>query len=82
MIVNATNARKNFYKLLKDVTENSSTVSITNTNGKDAVLISGDDWRTIEETLYLNSIPGLTEDLIKLKHVNDDEFIDEKYVIW
>lgn len=27
----------------------------------DAVLISGSDWRDIEETIYLNSIPGYVD---------------------
>jgi PHD/YefM family antitoxin component YafN of YafNO toxin-antitoxin module len=30
-----------------------------------AVLISEDDWREIEETLYLTSIPGLKESIDK-----------------
>lgn len=30
-----------------------------------AVLISEEDWRAIEETLYLTSIPGMRESIIK-----------------
>lgn len=30
-----------------------------------AVLISSDDWESIQETLYLLSIPGMRESLIK-----------------
>lgn len=29
--------------------------------GDDSVLISGSDWRDIEETIYLNSIPGYVD---------------------
>ena len=33
--------------------------------GKNAVLISEEDWNAIEETLYLNSIPGMAESIIE-----------------
>jgi prevent-host-death family protein len=56
--INATNARKNLYKLIKDVGESHEPITIT---GKDssAVLINEDDWNAIQETLYLLSIPDM-----------------------
>ena len=30
-----------------------------------AVLISEDDWRSIQETLHLTSIPGMKESIVK-----------------
>jgi len=30
-----------------------------------AVLISDDDWRAIEETLYLLSVPGMRESIVR-----------------
>lgn len=30
-----------------------------------AVLISMEDWTAIEETLYLNSVPGMTESILE-----------------
>ena len=30
-----------------------------------AVLISEDDWNSIQETLYLTSIPGMRESIVK-----------------
>ena len=29
-----------------------------------AVLVSGDDWRAIQETLYLTAIPGMRESIV------------------
>lgn len=60
----ATEARANLYKLLDQVADSHEPVLIT---GKrtNAVLISEDDWRSIEETLYLLSIPGMRESIIE-----------------
>ncbi|MGN0060683.1 MAG: type II toxin-antitoxin system Phd/YefM family antitoxin, partial [Coriobacteriales bacterium] len=61
--VTATAARKDLYNLIARVNENSAPITITNNRGKGAVLIGEDDWAAIEETLYLNSIPGMSTSL-------------------
>jgi len=55
---NITQARKNLFKLVKDVQSSHEPIHIA---GRDhsAVLISEDDWRSIEETLYLSNIPDM-----------------------
>ena len=60
--INATNARKNLYQLIKDVEDSHDPIVIT---GKDnsAVLISESDWNAIQETLFLSSIPGMAESI-------------------
>ena len=63
--VNATTAQKNLYQLISDVNENNSPVTIVNENGRNAVLLSEDDWNSIQETLYISSIPGMTESIIQ-----------------
>jgi len=62
--VNATNARKNLYRLIREVSESHEPVTI---KGKDrsAVLVGEDDWRAIQETLYLLSIPGMAASIRK-----------------
>ena len=62
--INITNARKNLYKLVKDLNNSHEPVHIIGKNGS-AVLIAEDDWKAIEETLYLTSIPGMRESIIK-----------------
>ncbi len=64
-VINATNARQNLYQLISDVNTNSEPITIMNNRGKNAVLISEDDWRAIQETIYLNNIPGLVESIIE-----------------
>ena len=63
--ISITDARKNLYKLVDSVNKSFSPVTITNMRGKNAVLISEEDWNAIEETLYLNSIPGMAESIIE-----------------
>jgi antitoxin YefM len=60
----ATDARANLYRLLDQVADSHEPIVITGRRNN-AVLISEDDWRAIEETLYLVSIPGMRESIIE-----------------
>ena len=62
--INATSARKNLYQLIQDVNTNSTPITITNSRGKNAILLSEDDWNAIQETVYLNSIPGMVDSIL------------------
>ncbi|MBT9671132.1 type II toxin-antitoxin system prevent-host-death family antitoxin [Secundilactobacillus kimchicus] len=51
-----TNARKNFYQILKDINRQNKPVTITPANGNEAaIIISKKDWDSIAETLYLEN---------------------------
>jgi antitoxin YefM len=58
----ATVARASLYKLLDKTAETHEPIQIM---GKrhNAVLVSDEDWRSIQETLYLVSIPGMRESI-------------------
>ncbi len=60
----ATEARKSLYSLLDDVAESHKTIQITGKRNS-AVLVSGEDWTAIQETLYLTAIPGMRESVLK-----------------
>lgn len=62
--INATRARAELYKLLDQVAETHEPVHISGRRGA-AVLISEDDWRSIQETLHLLSVPGMRESIIE-----------------
>lgn len=72
----ATQARKEIYRLLDELAETHQPIQIT---GKrtNAVLISEDDWRSIQETLYLSSIPGMQESIIEGLQTPVDETDEE-----
>lgn len=57
-----TKARSILYKLIDEVRENSEPIQITGKRSN-AVLISEEDWRAIQETLYLLSVPGMRESI-------------------
>ena len=61
--ITATEARKLLYKLLDDVAESHEPIQITGKRNS-AVLIAADDWRAVQETLYLHSVPGMKESII------------------
>ena len=63
-LLNATNARKNLYKLIEEVNKNSIPITITNSKGGSAVLISEEDYNALQETIYLYSVPGLVESIL------------------
>jgi len=58
----ATDARRQLYKLLDDVADSHEPIQITGKRGS-AVLMAEEDWRAVQETLYLLSIPGLRESI-------------------
>jgi antitoxin YefM len=60
----ATRARKVLYKLLDSVAASHEPVQIAGKRNS-AVLVSEDDWRAIQETLYLVSIPGMRASIVK-----------------
>ena len=54
----ATEARKRLYTLVDDVAESHDPIQIVGKRNS-AVLVSEEDWRAIQETLYLSSIPKM-----------------------
>ena len=74
----ATEARKRLYSLVDEVKESHEPVQIVGKRSS-AVLVSEEDWRAIQETLYLTSIPGMRESIqegLKAPIEKCDEDID------
>ena len=61
-ILNATEARSKLYALIDETTESHQPIVITGKRGN-AVLLAEEDWRAINETLHLLSIPGMRESI-------------------
>ena len=62
--ISATEARKRLYSLLDDVAASHEPIEITGRRSN-AVLVSEDDWRAVQETLHLLSIPGMRESILE-----------------
>jgi antitoxin YefM len=74
--LSATEARKNLYRLLDEVSESHEPVQITGKRGN-AVLVGEDDWRAVQETLHLLSIPGMRESIREGMATPADELADK-----
>ena len=81
--VSATEARKRLYALIDEVGQPHEPVKITGKRGN-AVLLSEDDWRAIQETLHLVSIPGMREARsrrINIQHRLAYKLLEEKRIV-
>ncbi|WP_312648910.1 type II toxin-antitoxin system Phd/YefM family antitoxin [Aminipila sp.] len=79
--INVTSARNNLFNLINEVNESHEPVQILGKKGN-AVIISEDDWRAIEEMLYLLSVPGLAKSIKEGVEMTIDECIPESEVNW
>ena len=62
--ISVSKARKNLYRLIDETATAHDAVQITGRRNN-AVLISGEDWSAIQETICLLSIPKMRESIIK-----------------
>jgi len=61
-ILSATEARSNLYRLIDEASSSHEPIIITGKRGN-AVLLSEEDWKSIQETMYLLTIPGMRESI-------------------
>jgi len=65
--ISITKARAKLNQIVSEVNESSQPITITNNRGKNAVLVGEEDWKAIQETLYLNSIPDMSQSIVASK---------------
>jgi antitoxin YefM len=59
-VITASEARANLYRLIDEAASSHEPILITGKRAN-AILMSEDDWRSIQETIYLLSIPNMRE---------------------
>jgi PHD/YefM family antitoxin component YafN of YafNO toxin-antitoxin module len=64
--INATAARQSFFKLLNSCINFSEIVNIVTPQGS-AVLLGAEEYRGLQETAYLCSLPGMRQSLLRAK---------------
>ena len=62
-VISAKEAKRRFHSLLDQIATSHKPVKITGKSNS-AVLVSEEDWRSIQETLCLFSIPGMRQSII------------------
>lgn len=74
--ISATKARQNLYRLMDEVAVSSEPVQITGRRAN-AILVSEADWRALEETVRLVSIPGMAESIREGLETPLEECVEE-----
>lgn len=74
-ITNATSLRKNLFNYLGSAIVNDEQIVVTTKDGN-AVIVSEEYLRGLEETAYLCSIPGMRESLIEGANTPAEECIE------
>jgi prevent-host-death family protein len=63
-VLKASNARARLYRLIDEAAASHRPVLITGKRNN-AILVSEEDWSSIQETLYLVSIPGMRKSIVE-----------------
>ena len=63
-VLTVSKARANLYRLLDQIQASHEPIQITGKRAR-GILMAEEDWRAVQETLYLLSIPGMRESIRK-----------------
>ena len=74
--ITVTEAGSNLYRLIDETAESHQPIEIMGKRNK-AVLVSGEDWAAIQETLFLLSVPGMRESIREGMETPVDECDEE-----
>ena len=77
-ILSASEARANLFSLVEQVNKDHLPREITSRKGN-AVLLSKDDWDSLQETVYLQSIPGFVQS-VRAAEQEDDWVSEEEFL--
>jgi len=80
-VVNITNARANLYEIANQVIESHEHVMVTSKKGN-FVMLAEEDFQALLETVYLQSIPGLSKEVKILNESSDNDLISRKELEW
>lgn len=74
--ISATQARSQLYQLIDEANASHVPIQITGKRGN-AVLLSEEDWSAIQETLFLQSIPGMVDSIQEAREEGIDRASEE-----
>ena len=78
---NVTSFRKKIFSVLEQAVKYNQPVNISTKDGN-AVIISEEDYRSLIETLYISSVPGLKEQILAGMKESLSESVSEDKVQW
>lgn len=75
-VMSVSQVRADIYNVMDETALTHEPVLITGKRNN-VVMLSEEDWRAIEETLYLNSIPHMASSVQEAMSAEDSEFSEE-----
>ncbi|MEA3387453.1 MAG: type II toxin-antitoxin system Phd/YefM family antitoxin [Patescibacteria group bacterium] len=75
-VMTVSQARTNIYKIMDETAQTHQPIMITGKRNN-VVMLSEDDWNAIEETLFLNSIPGMASSIKEAMDAPNSEFSED-----
>jgi len=75
-VMTVSQARTNIYKIMDETAETHQPIIITGKRNN-VVMLSEEDWNAIEETLFLNSIPGMASSIKEAMDSPNSEFSED-----
>ena len=75
-VMTVSQARTNIYKIMDETAQTHQPIMITGKRNN-VVMLSEEDWNTIEETLFLNSIPGMASSIKEAMDAPNSEFSED-----
>ena len=72
-VMTVSQARANIYKIMDETALTHQPIMITGKRNN-VVMLSEEDWNAIEETLFLNSIPGMASSIKEAMDAPNSEF--------
>ncbi|MBA3634781.1 MAG: type II toxin-antitoxin system Phd/YefM family antitoxin [Acidobacteria bacterium] len=76
-IITASQAKDKIQSLIDETAESHRPILIT-AEPHNAVLLSEEDWKALQETLHLLSVSGMRESIVEGLNSSDDEFLSEE----
>jgi len=75
-VMTVSQARTNIYKIMDETAQTHQPIMITGKRNN-VIMLSEEDWNAIEETLYLNSIPGMASSIKEAMDAPNSEFSED-----
>ncbi|MFA5233795.1 MAG: type II toxin-antitoxin system Phd/YefM family antitoxin [Sulfurimonas sp.] len=75
-VMSASEVRANIYNIMDEAAQSHEPVLITGKRNN-VVMLSEEDWRAIEETLFLNYIPNMVASIQEAMKAPDSEFSED-----
>ncbi len=75
-VMTVSQARSNIYKIMDETAETHQPIMITGKRNN-VIMLSEEDWNAIEETLYLNAIPGMADSIQDAMGAPNSEFSED-----